>query len=1524
MSVGLLFILPLYAYASSPWPQLNDELFLKPESLPLPSYSGRYLLSSLDTSYPNPPSEILALQSLYSSLTGQYWSWSTNSTLGRVWDFNFSQPCTDNWQRISCVCVPAYGLCFVVSLDLSNFNLEGTISSNIKYLSQLAYLNLAINPLLRGRIPSEIGTLTNLIYLSMYLSHITGTIPDEIQNLQALQYLILGKIIDFNIPIQLVQSRNESISGPYPAMLSSLSSLRYLYLYGTQQEGTIPSAWSTMTQLNALVLGGTFLNGTLPSSIFSLVNLVYFVVGASKMTGTIPSEIGNLVNCQVFAGNRNSFTSTLPETISRLTSLEFFYAYDNALTGPYPVAVNSLEKLKYLYLSYNQLTGSIPREITRLSELQLLSLEYNSFHSSLPSELGLLPALQFLDLSMNSFSGSVPSHVGLLSSLEILNLTVNRFSGSLDFLQKLSRLKSLDLSANSFLGSLPTALSLFTSMEYFQLWGNQITGPVPTWLGALQSLICLDLSANLLTGSLPSEVSKLQALVYLDLSFNSLSSSLPKELSSLSSLQYLILEECRLSGALPEDIGRLLSMRSLRLARNRLTGPLPNSIGSLSSLQILDLSRNRFSGSLPPTMGLLPSLKYLLLPANRFHGSLEPLIGPEFGSLILTIDISDNAFTGTLPADIFAFPSLQHFAAAVNCLHGSLQLFMCDAQELEVLALDGVGAAVDCQLDYFPWTNSYGLLNGIHGSLPSCLFEMSKLKTLHLSGNLISGSLPNRLNISTRLEDISLSHNLFTGSIPLKIQEREWRNLDLSFNKFYGSLSSKFASYPPSSSLRLLVNRLSGKVPVSVQRAYNVSVLDGNLFECDVYNGDKGLPKHDSATGVYQCADSFQQLSYTWMSPYLFFVLLAFAGLTVFTVWKSWSEKVYRFAESIDKSMVILDKQFGGTGRTSSILLFKKFLVDWQVTCVFISVCNLLVILPIWVVLTIYYNTYQFEYSWSASVAYLSGLVPSLVALVVFTLLLATVFSLSTTNSARHKSRRTSNFVAVELPESLQLRLSHYGTLLVIATFNFVIVVGVNVLYVLATNNFNKTVVTMCALAVALFKFVWNLVILAIFEALDRRLAKLVPPNALLRCQQRNLITQSVIGLINNILIPLLSTAGVSSTCYYYFFQTAPPIVASFDYSECVVQTVLVYTCQVLESVTVCNNVEGLTYQCLGERAVQKTTSFFPPFNYSYQCSSTFIASYAAVYVYTYMVVALISPLAISLLLRLRQALPQQSSLRRSLTSLLPQYIVPVEEGREEGKRLFNKNFFVTSAITDTAVLITFGAVFPPLSFVICVAIMIRAFLILFMIGKLLCAAEERSLPEYSRQLLQDCADIPETFGKLLWLILPFAALIFSLFILDTYGDAVSWRGALIPTAAMCSVPLLFLLLRRVYVHPAVKPGADRFFDWCRDNIPLAKLLLKSRPKDLGLRATTIVSESARLSTVAFRSTVVGVLPHAVRTQPSEAPRSVGKSVKKVTPMDDQEGERRGEGGRISPSKEKDDDRRPPMKVLSDMDIEEL
>ena len=80
------------------------------------------------------------------------------------------------------------------------------------------------------------------------------------------------------------------------------------------------------------------------------------------------------------------------------------------------------------------------------------------------------------------------------------------------------------------------------------------------------------------------------------------------------------------------------------------------------------------------------------------------------------------------------------------------------------------------------------LQSHITGGIPSCLFSIPKLRTLHLSGNGLTGSLPNNAIIQSHLLDFSVSHNELTGAIPSQFHNRVWYNLDLSYNRLTGVL----------------------------------------------------------------------------------------------------------------------------------------------------------------------------------------------------------------------------------------------------------------------------------------------------------------------------------------------------------------------------------------------------------------------------------------------------------------------------------------------------------------------------------------------------------------------------------------------------------------------------------------------------------------------------------------------------------------------------------------------------------------
>jgi len=118
---------------------------------------------------------------------------------------------------------------------------------------------------------------------------------------------------------------------------------------------------------------------------------------------------------------------------------------------------------------------------------------------------------------------------------------------------------------------------------------------------------------------------------------------------------------------------------------------------------------------------------------------------------------------------------------------------------------------------------------------------------LHLTGNGLSGELIRSLPANSQIVDLSLSHNQLSGTIPLDILNIA--SLDLSFNQLSGKYADS-TQYQSDSSINLEVNRLSGQLPVSeLERVSSgsLSVLHGNLFACN------SIPQNDEYSYDYVC-----------------------------------------------------------------------------------------------------------------------------------------------------------------------------------------------------------------------------------------------------------------------------------------------------------------------------------------------------------------------------------------------------------------------------------------------------------------------------------------------------------------------------------------------------------------------------------------------------------------------------------------------------------------------------------------------
>jgi len=128
-------------------------------------------------------------------------------------------------------------------------------------------------------LPPEIGSLTNLQELYLYINRIE-TLPPEIGSLSNLQRLYL-----FNNQIKTL-----------PPEIGSLSNLRVLYL-SNNQIVTLPAEIGLLSNLQELSLYNNQIK-TLPPELGSLSNLQVLYLYGNEIK-TLPPEIGSLTNLQV-------------------------------------------------------------------------------------------------------------------------------------------------------------------------------------------------------------------------------------------------------------------------------------------------------------------------------------------------------------------------------------------------------------------------------------------------------------------------------------------------------------------------------------------------------------------------------------------------------------------------------------------------------------------------------------------------------------------------------------------------------------------------------------------------------------------------------------------------------------------------------------------------------------------------------------------------------------------------------------------------------------------------------------------------------------------------------------------------------------------------------------------------------------------------------------------------------------------------------------------------------------------------
>jgi Leucine-rich repeat (LRR) protein len=1325
-----------------------------------------------------PRSEIDALHDLYESTNGGSWNWHGENDR---WNFTASTPCVGPWQGVTCSLVASAGYVHVLQLQLPGYNLAGFIPSSISNLTQLQVFDLMSNTL-TGTIPGSVGLFPGLQKLYLNGNELGGAIPRSLGQLTVLK--------EFRV-------NNNHLTGSIPDSLGGLADLTRLYLFDNLLTGTLPSSFGQLVHLSELDCSTNHISGSIADSLGQLSQLLVLFMYRNHLTGTVPSILSQLPQLTQLNLAFNGFTGTIPDFLGQMDNLVGLALNTNQLHGPIPDNLKNLTKLRDLFLFGNHLTGTIPNNLGQLADLTSLFLVSNDLSGTVPASLAQCTNLLQLELTNNRLTGTIPEALGQLTGLLDLMLGYNQLTGTIPHSWgNLTRALSIYLYNNLLTGTVPGSLAACQGLTEFELGYNRLSGPVPDfmfqWSGVrfihiqsnrftgtlpqsalngtasqLQVLLCDD---NMLTGTLPESVPPELPTLQLGLSNNLFSGTIPSKLiAALRFVGLLFLDNNLLTGHIPQNWSApAATMNYLYLYSNYLTGSIPASLGHMPLLQNLNLSSNRLTGTIPASFQFLASVQVLMLHNNQLRGNIASVFSPLQTNLS-TVQLSRNQLTGTLPAAAFLLPSLSSFAAVDNCFEGPLPAeTICSSPSLSALVLDGLHSASSCKRGASLSHHAFKL-----GAVPQCLLSMTNLATLHLSGSGLTGSLPTEANVSAVLTDLSLSHNLLTGEIPASILERDWNKLDLSYNRLAGTLhSARDAPYSNASEVHLQHNRLSDVIPGSMQRVGSLYLVENNLFSCRMDRSD--VPQQDPGSDKYTCgSDAVNNALYTWLGVAL--AIGVIAGVTAYS--NQVAERLCGWFGSVRNGKLRNLSDLFGAAHTLSILG-----VGSAAYCI-------MVLLPVYAAVSSYYPTFSYKYAWTVSGVFLTGTTAFVLEIVFMLLQLPICAYVAEWLLLRSSSPLLPGGDAVDAHATTRRSESRTRYTLAVAAvvlFSLAVVTGINVGFVIATLSLDGRKLTAVQVLLAAFKVGFNNIVV---PALENRVR-------LLGTGHGFSISQLLLVLLNVIVIPCLVVMVISPACFYDALKGTDAVTSSFEYSgDC------------LSFKVVTSPLTGSqTLMCAGAQTAVDSTTYTPPFTYSYQCSSSFVTYYAPTYVIMCIISGFVVPAFHLLLLWLRSYLSHPSRLYSMVTLAIPRILreisSPQDLAQARGgllrRSVFDANKFLVSQFAHLTLLLTFGVLFPPLAVCCAVAMASAVLAARLEVGRYVSVAVAANRQDCLDAVESACAGVatPRRLRTALYVVLTLSCMFYTLFLFDTLGYEVGFAGAF---WVLIVVPLLPVVAWALY-----------------------------------------------------------------------------------------------------------------------------
>ncbi|XP_020877755.1 probable LRR receptor-like serine/threonine-protein kinase At1g07650 isoform X1 [Arabidopsis lyrata subsp. lyrata] len=266
---------------------------------------------------------------------------------------------------------------------------------------------------------------------------------------------------------------SQNLTGIIPPEFSQLRYLKTLILTRNCLTGSIPKEWASM-RLEKLLLMGNRLTGPFPRVLTSITSLRTLNLEGNRFSGPIPPEIGKLVHLEELFLSSNSFTAHLPEQLGQLKNLTNMWISDNEFTGQIPNFIGNLTKMVELEMFGSGLDGPLPSSTSALTSLVNLQISDLGGKSSSFPPLQNMKSLKILELRRCNIYGRLPKYIGDMTSLKTLDLSFNHLTDKIP--SSLANLKLADyiyLAGNKFTGGVPN--SFIESNKNIDISSNNFT-----------------------------------------------------------------------------------------------------------------------------------------------------------------------------------------------------------------------------------------------------------------------------------------------------------------------------------------------------------------------------------------------------------------------------------------------------------------------------------------------------------------------------------------------------------------------------------------------------------------------------------------------------------------------------------------------------------------------------------------------------------------------------------------------------------------------------------------------------------------------------------------------------------------------------------------------------------------------------------------------------------------------------------------------------------------------------------------